>query len=83
MLFRSEVGSSHGYNVVSWREGDVVYQLVTDLDEQDIRDLMPPQEGQPVPPKPAIDVRPAAFKQLAGAGRAPPAGSVQTLLQVR
>lgn len=38
----AEVGSSHGYNVVSWREGDVVYQLVTDLDEQDIRDLMPP-----------------------------------------
>lgn len=60
---KAEVGSSHGYNVVSWREGDVVYQLVTDLDEQDIRDLMPAQEGQPVPPKPAIDVRPAAFQQ--------------------
>lgn len=35
------VGSSHGYNVVSWRRGDVVYQLVTDLDEADIRELVP------------------------------------------
>lgn len=39
------LGASHGYNVVSWREGDVVYQLVTDLDERDIRDLMPPARG--------------------------------------
>ena len=62
----AEVGSSHGYNVVSWREGDVVYQLVTDLDEQDIRDLMPagPQSSQPQPlPRPALDVRPASLQQ--------------------
>lgn len=49
------VGSSHGYNVVSWREGDVVYQLVTDLDEQDLREL--------VPPTPALEVRPAALQR--------------------
>jgi len=36
------VGTSHGYNVVSWREGDVVYQLVTDLDERDIQELVHP-----------------------------------------
>lgn len=53
----AEVGESHGYNVVSWREGDVVYQLVTDLDEQDIRDLVP----SPVPAK--LDVRPASLQQ--------------------
>lgn len=60
------VGSSHGYNVVSWREGDVVYQLVTDLDEQDIRDLMPtPHEvgGQPLPGRPPLEVRPASLRQ--------------------
>lgn len=37
------VGSSNGYNVVSWREGDVVYQLVTDLDERDVRELLAPR----------------------------------------
>jgi anti-sigma factor RsiW len=40
-------GSSHGYNVVSWREGDVVYQLVTDLDEADLRELVPPHGDEP------------------------------------
>ena len=63
----AEVGSSHGYNVVSWREGDVVYQLVTDLDEQDIRDLMPAQAGeQAVPaelPAAPLEVRPAALQR--------------------
>ena len=58
----AEVGSSHGYNVVSWREGDVVYQLVTDLDEQDIRDLMPPGESAPAG-RPALDVRPASLQR--------------------
>lgn len=48
------VGTSHGYNVVSWREGDVVYQLVTDLDEQDLRELVP---------TPNVDVRPASLQQ--------------------
>lgn len=40
---KPEVATSHGYNVVSWREGDVVYQLVTDLDEEDVRALIAPQ----------------------------------------
>jgi anti-sigma factor (TIGR02949 family) len=55
------VGSSNGYNVVSWRNGDVVYQLVTDLDEQDIRELVPP--GQAGPGRPALDVRPASLQR--------------------
>lgn len=62
------VGSSNGYNVVSWREGDVVYQLVTDLDEADIRQLVPetaPAIASPVvtPPTPNLDVRPATLRQ--------------------
>jgi anti-sigma factor RsiW len=59
----AEVGSSHGYNVVSWREGDVVYQLVTDLDEQDIRDLVPVPAEEVVPTRPPVDVRPASLQQ--------------------
>ena len=60
----SEVGNSHGYNVISWRDGDVVYELVTDLDERDIRTLLPqgaPPSGAPPPQRPALDVRPASM----------------------
>jgi anti-sigma factor RsiW len=35
-----EFGSGNGFNVVSWRDGDVVYRLVSDLDEQDVRQLL-------------------------------------------
>lgn len=61
----SEVGNSHGYNVVSWRDGDVVYELVTDLDERDIRALVPHEETEqrtstPMP-TPPLDVRPASM----------------------
>lgn len=59
----AEVGSSHGYNVVSWREGDVVYQLVTDLDEQDIRDLMPPAATELEQAPVQLPARPAALNQ--------------------
>jgi anti-sigma factor RsiW len=61
----TELGNSHGYNVVSWREGDVVYELVTDLDETDIRALVPHQSGDartPLPTsRPSLDVRPASM----------------------
>jgi anti-sigma factor (TIGR02949 family) len=60
------MGSSHGYNVVSWREGDVVYQLVTDLDEQDIRELVPTGARggvESMPTQPTLDVRPASLQQ--------------------
>jgi hypothetical protein len=62
-------GSSHGYNVVSWREGDVVYQLVSDLDEADIQKLLPPQrapaaqgvEQLPFVPAPTVQGTPASY----------------------
>lgn len=60
--------NSNGYNVVSWRDGDLVYQLVTDLDEDDIRELLPaePRElrGPPgvMPTRPALDVQPASYR---------------------
>ena len=31
---------SHGYNVALWRDRDIVYELVTDLDEADIRQML-------------------------------------------
>ncbi len=37
----AEFGSGNGFNVVSWRDGDVVYRLVSDLDESDVRQLLP------------------------------------------
>ncbi|HEX8825904.1 MAG TPA: zf-HC2 domain-containing protein [Archangium sp.] len=40
-----QVGSSHGYNVAVWREGEIVYELVTDLDEKDIRRMLAEQGG--------------------------------------
>ena len=43
-LAEAEFGSGNGFNVVSWREGDVVYRLVSDLDEQDVRQLLPEAE---------------------------------------
>jgi anti-sigma factor RsiW len=70
------VGSSLGYNVVSWREGDVVYQLVTDLDEHDLRELVPGPhptpsatglddgaQGTPLRSTPALDARPASLQR--------------------
>lgn len=55
-----QVANSHGYNVVSWRNGDVVYQLVTDLDERDVLELLPPSE-LPLPSR-APQVQPAHFQ---------------------
>jgi anti-sigma factor (TIGR02949 family) len=40
-----QVGSSLGYNVAVWREGEIVYELVTDLDETDIRRMLAQQQG--------------------------------------
>jgi mycothiol system anti-sigma-R factor len=53
------VGSSHGYNVVSWRNGDVVYQLVTDPSERDIRELLVPQAT----PGNAVEALPASLNR--------------------
>jgi anti-sigma factor RsiW len=55
------VGTSNGYNVVSWRNGDVVYQLVTDLGEEDIRELLAQPSAAPV--SPTLGVRPASHQR--------------------
>ena len=55
----AELGHSNGYNVVSWRDGDVVYQLVTDLDENDIRAMLP---QRPTAPQPTPAVQPVSFQ---------------------
>ncbi len=62
------VGTSHGYNVVSWREGDVVYQLVTDLDERDIQELVHPTtpavaEPATLPTSQIPQVQPASLQR--------------------
>lgn len=48
----AEFGSANGFNVVGWRDGDVVYRLVSDLDEQDVRSLLP--ETARVEARPAV-----------------------------
>jgi anti-sigma factor (TIGR02949 family) len=67
------LGSSNGYNVVSWRDGDVVYQLVTDLDERDLRDLVPrvhDASARPAPVRHTLEVQPASLRQGAPSPRA-------------
>ena len=54
-LPEAEFGSGNGFNVVSWRDGDVVYRLVSDLDEQDVRQLLPES--------PLADAKPAALQR--------------------
>ena len=34
------LSSSHGYNVVSWRSDEIVYSLISDLDEHDVLQLV-------------------------------------------
>jgi anti-sigma factor (TIGR02949 family) len=36
------VDRSNGFNTVTWRDGDVVYTLVSDLNDDDIRQMLPP-----------------------------------------
>lgn len=58
---------SNGYNVVSWRDGDIVYQLVTDLDEGDVRAMLPPARDTTA--HPANLIQPVGYQP----GAAPPA----------
>ncbi|MDX2008990.1 MAG: zf-HC2 domain-containing protein [Myxococcaceae bacterium] len=64
-----DLRNSNGYNVVSWRDGDLVYQLVTDLSEDDLRELLPPEPRElraapalAAPARPALDVQPASYR---------------------
>lgn len=40
-----EVARARGYNVALWRDGELVYELVTDLDEPELRELLPAGPG--------------------------------------
>ncbi|MHB8875963.1 MAG: anti-sigma factor family protein [Myxococcaceae bacterium] len=55
-----------GYPVVSHRDGDVVYQLVNDLDEADILRMLAAERGSaadaPSNPLPTLSVQPASFR---------------------
>jgi anti-sigma factor (TIGR02949 family) len=61
-----EYEQSNGYNTVSWHDGDVSYHLLTDLDEGDIRQLVPPaalaapSHGTKLP---NLDARPASLNR--------------------
>ena len=66
-LPRIQVDKRLGYNVALWREGEIVYEMVTDLDEGDILALLKAQQAgaqRVVPraaPMPTLDVTPAAL----------------------
>ncbi len=61
-----QVDSSNGYNVAVWRDGEIVYELVSDLDEADIRRMLLEKErskhthGAPRPVDPSFSVQPAS-----------------------
>jgi anti-sigma factor RsiW len=48
-----ELDQSLGYNVAMWRKGEVVYELVTDLSEEDIREILARQQATSAPAQPA------------------------------
>ncbi|HME91840.1 MAG TPA: transmembrane regulator PrtR, partial [Myxococcaceae bacterium] len=39
--------NSHGYNVAIWRDREIVYELVSDLDESDIRQMVAQSASSP------------------------------------
>ncbi|WNG37542.1 transmembrane regulator PrtR [Archangium violaceum] len=53
-----QVGSSLGYNVAVWREGEIVYELVSDLDESDIRRMLAEQGAAKAKAAPSRPVTP-------------------------
>ncbi|AKJ04414.1 anti-sigma factor (TIGR02949 family) [Archangium gephyra] len=62
-----QVGSSHGYNVAVWRDEEIVYELVSDLDESDIRRMVAEQaaaKSRPSHPvSPDVAARPVALQR--------------------
>ena len=64
-----ELDSSHGYNVAIWRDREIVYELVSDLDETDIRQMLA-QSALPHRRSLVNEQRPAPTTS-------PPAGQVQ------
>jgi hypothetical protein len=61
-----ELDTSHGYNVALWRDRDIVYELVTDLDEADIRQMLSGaslSSAKPQEPEPNSLIRPASVQR--------------------
>lgn len=52
-LHDAELETRLGYNVAIWRDGEIVYEMVTDLDEGDIRALLAAQSSPPSEQAPA------------------------------
>ena len=62
------LANEHGYNVVMWRNNQIVYSLVSDLDEHDILGLLS-NHAQPPPaelpaPLPTPEVQPASVRMV-------------------
>jgi len=61
-----QVGFSHGYNVAVWRDGEIVYELVSDLDESDIRRMVAEQAAMKSRPSrlvsPDVVARPVSLQ---------------------
>ena len=64
------LSNNRGYQVAIWRDGEIVYELVSDLDEADIRSMLqqlqarstPPRpEALPLAPVPSLAVQPASY----------------------
>lgn len=64
-----QVSSAHGNNVASWRTGDLVYELVSDLDAGALRAML--TEARPATPLPPMPARPSTPWPGYGARRWP------------
>lgn len=63
-LAEAQVAHSQGFNVVSWRDGEVGYTLVTDLDEADVRRMILERQGASRGQKlPSLSVQPASLQR--------------------
>jgi mycothiol system anti-sigma-R factor len=69
-----EVTQSHGYNVATWRQGEMVYELVSDLEPGEIRQLLAMPTVPSVHPSgmatasaplpaPSLNVQPASLQR--------------------
>ncbi|HYV43580.1 MAG TPA: zf-HC2 domain-containing protein [Myxococcaceae bacterium] len=64
-----ELEQHRGYNVAIWREGEIVYQLVSDLQEDDIRRMVTsgaratPRRPATAASPPELNVQPASLRQ--------------------
>ena len=63
-LFSHHLLKDPGYNVAYWRDGEVVYELVTDLDEVDIRRLLMDRvQSVPSPGSAPLNIQPATLER--------------------